>query len=404
MKNFKSCSVIGLGYIGLPSAAVIADSKFEVIGVDLNPIIVNTVNNGETHIVEPNLDVLVKKVVQKGYLKAQTKPSESDVFLIAVPTPFKKKESNMPEPNTDYVMSAIDSIISVLKPRDLIIIESTCPVGTTSMVRNFIAKKINFDINQVYIAYCPERVIPGNIIKELINNDRVIGGINTESGEAAKRFYLMFCKGEILITDDKTAEMVKLTENAFRDVNIAFANELSMISDELNINIDELIALSNHHPRVNILNSGCGVGGHCIAVDPWFIASRSPNKTPLIQTARRVNDNKMQWVVNKITEKSEKLEFKIKRKPIIGILGLAYKSDVDDLRESPAVKIANQLICNGEMIKICEPYINNHDTLEIFSLEEVLNKSDFVVALVAHKMFKKINLDSEKFLDFCGIF
>jgi len=398
----KNCCVIGLGYIGLPTAAILADNNYKVFGVDINQKIISKINKGEVHINEPNLENLVRKVIEKKLFEAISTPISSDIFLITVPTPCLKNDLNIPQPNIKYVLQAVNSIIPVVKEGDLIILESTCPVGTTNKIKDLISKKINFSINDIKIAYCPERVIPGNIINELLENDRVIGGINKNSKIAAKDFYESFCKGKVEITNDKTAEMVKLTENAFRDVNIAFANELSLICDELGIDVYELIELSNHHPRVNILKPGCGVGGHCIAIDPWFIASKSPDISHLIQTARKVNDNKPQWVMKKIISASKSFRDLFNRKPTIGLLGLTFKPDVDDLRESPSLEICNRLIGSGENVIVCEPNLTSYKNLQFVSTNDILNKADIFVLLVLHKQFKDMEIDSKYILDFCG--
>ncbi len=400
-----NCCVIGLGYIGLPTAAILAETGHSVFGFDIDKSIVELLNKGKIHIKEPSLEKLVEKVIANKLFMASTSPSEAEVYIIAVPTPFiKQKNNKIPKPNIKYVIDAIKSIIYLLKPNDLIIIESTCPVETTLEISKIISENINFDIQEINIAYCPERVIPGNIIYELKNNDRVIGGINENAAIAAKDFYSTFCKGNIKLTNSVTAEMVKLTENAFRDVNIAFANELSIICDELKIKVNELIKLANYHPRVNILNPGCGVGGHCIAVDPWFIASKFPEQTDLIQTARNVNTYKINWVSNKILEYSLNQEILLKRKPIIGILGITYKPNVDDLRESPALRIVMNLLDNDQELIISDPYINYYEVFKIYSIKELLNKVDFVVALVSHDEFKSLEIKEIPVLDFAGMY
>lgn len=401
----KNCCIIGLGYIGLPTAALLAKSGYQVTGVDINPKVVADINKGLIHLVEPDLDKLVHQAVKNKSLKATTYPIQSDIFLVAVPTPFKEngKSSNIPIPNIDYVIDAIKSIAKVLKPGNLIIIESTCPIGTTEKIAENIKLITGLSIEEINIAYCPERVIPGKIIKELVNNDRVIGGLNSNASIKAKIFYSSFCTGNLFITNAKTAELVKLTENAFRDVNIAFANELSILCDSLDINVDELISLANHHPRVDILKPGCGVGGHCIAIDPWFISYEAPELTPLIQVARKVNDMKSDWVIEKIMSRISALEKQLNRKPIVGCMGLTFKPNVDDIRESPALKITSSLIDSGQNILVCEPNIKDHTNIRIDSIDTVLDQSDLLVLLVAHHNFLELGLHKYNVIDFCGI-
>ncbi len=396
----KNCCVIGLGYIGLPVAALLAESGYKVLGVDVKKEIVEIINQGKTHFFEPELDNLVSTNIAKGSLYASTIPSSADVFIIAVPTPFRETKEKMPYPDISYVLAAANSICPFLKKGNLIILESTSPVGTTEQISNLIKENTNLELE---IAYCPERVLPDKILKELINNDRVIGGINEKSKKAGKIFYSSFCRGSILTTNSKTAELVKLSENAYRDVNIAFANELSMICDSLDIDTRELIYLSNRHPRVNILNPGCGVGGHCIAVDPWFIVSQHPNTSKLISTARYVNDGKINWVINKIISETKKIEEKIGREPIIGLMGLTYKPDIDDLRESPAIKIAKSLIQKNLKVIACEPNIKEHQYINIYPEEYILEKADHLFFLTAHSRFRDIDLKNYNFTDFCGL-
>ena len=294
-------------------------------------------------------------------------------------------------------------MISYLSPGNLLLIESTCPVGTTTKICEILTRSLNSNLEDIYISYCPERVIPGNIIKELINNDRVIGGINLESSKRSEKFYRTFCKGKLHLTSATTAEMVKLVENSYRDLNIAFANELSIICDKININVKELISLANNHPRVNILDPGCGVGGHCIAVDPWFIASKDPVNSKLIQLARWTNDYKSEWVLKKIKEKIIYLQNKLARNPKVGCLGITFKPDVDDIRGSAALKIVKDLIDIGTDIMICEPNLKSCEDIKLNELEDVLKKSDFIICLVAHKEFKNIDFTNIEFLDICGI-
>mgnify|MGYP001244692927 CR=1 FL=1 len=391
----KKVCVIGLGYIGLPTATVLAHNGFEVHGVDINEKAVELINNGQVHIYEPDLDIMVKKAVESGNLKASAIPEKADVFIIAVPTPFKENH----KPDLTYVEQATRSISPYLEPGNIVILESTSPVGTTEKVAEWILEEredLSIDENhenRIFVSHCPERVLPGKILKELIENDRIIGGINEESTKRTVEFYKHFVKGKILETNARTAELSKLAENAFRDVNIAFANELSMICDELNINVWELINLANHHPRVNILQPGPGVGGHCIAVDPWFIVDAAPETAKLIRTARMVNDSKPDFVIEKIKEATKSLQ-----NPTIACLGLAFKANVDDLRESPAVKIVKELSAiYDQTIYVAEPHIEElpKDLLELnvqlVKTEDAIEKADVVVLLVDHDYFKVID-------------
>ena len=399
----SKCCVFGLGYIGLPTAALIATNGHKVIGVDIKEEIIELVNNGSVHFTEKDLDKLVKKAVESGNLVAKNYPEKSDIFIIAVPTPIEENENQeLPSPNIKYVLKAVESISKVFCPGNLIIIESTSPVGTSEIVLNLIKEKLSLKNEEVNVAYCPERVLPGRIIEELVNNDRVIGGLNDESISLAKELFSGFCKGNLFSTNSRTAELVKLTENSFRDVNIAFANELSLICQETKVEVKELIRLANRHPRVNILSPSCGVGGHCIPIDPWFIASQYPNSTPLIQTARAVNENKMHWTALQIIDKATSLKKKLGRSPTIGCFGLAYKPNVDDLRESPAIKIIEQLIENKLKTIVCEPNITKHESIKIDTIEYVFNNSDLLVFLVSHKPFFKLNLKGKEVYDACG--
>ena len=398
-----TCCVLGLGYIGLPTAAVLARSGHRVVGVDVNAQVVATVNEGQIHIVEPDLDQAVAAAVASGALTAQLTPAPADVFLIAVPTPFRSGADGIPQPNIDYVLAAARAIAPALRPGNLVLLESTSPVGTTEKVEEEIRRISGFNSEQINIAYCPERVLPGRILKELISNDRVIGGLTPMAAEAGKVFYATFCQGELLTTTCRTAELVKLTENSFRDVNIAFANELSLVCDHLNINVRELVGLANHHPRVNVLQPGCGVGGHCIAVDPWFIAAAAPDCTPLIQTARRVNDGKSRWVIEQVQARAVALEDQLGRPARIGCLGLAFKPNVDDLRESPALHITNELLLAGMDVLACEPNLDDHPTIKLHTLEQVLADADLLVFLVAHSPFRNLNLAGRTVFDLCGV-
>lgn len=404
--SFNTIAVIGLGYIGLPTAAAFAASKKNVIGVDVNQHAVETINRGEIHIVEPDLDKVVKQAVEAGYLKAVTKPLPADAFLIAVPTPFKGDH----EPDMTFVESAARSIAPVLKKGDLVILESTSPVGATEQMAEWLAQArpdLTFpqqagETADVNIAYCPERVLPGKVMVELIQNDRVVGGMTPRCSDRASELYKIFLKGECVITNSRTAEMCKLTENSFRDVNIAFANELSLICDKQGINVWELIRLANRHPRVNILQPGPGVGGHCIAVDPWFIVNQNPDEARLIHTARLVNDGKPHWVMDKVkaavadclmTTGKKANEIKI------ACFGLAFKPDIDDLRESPALEISHLIAewDNSETLLV-EPNIDTlpkifHGHGKLVDTETALREADVLVMLVDHKQFKQIPAD-----------
>ena len=399
----SNCCIIGLGYIGLPTAALIAMSNHNVIGVDINQNILEMIRNGHVHFYEPGLLEILKKVISNKKMTVSNKPTYADVFIIAVPTPFKKNLDSLPEPDIQFVLSAAESIAPFLQKGNLIIIESTSPVGTTEKVRSLLKNKSKCNVDDLHICYCPERVIPGNILKELVENNRVIGGIKKLDAELAKEFYKSFCKGDIKISDARTAELVKLTENTFRDVNIAFANELSIICDELNVDVEDLINLSNQHPRVNILKPSCGVGGHCIAVDPWFLVSAAPDSANLIRTAREVNNAKISWVETKIQDVAKQFFDENCRNPTICCLGLTFKPNVDDIRESPAKKIVENLISFGLKLMICEPNLKNIQNINLDSLDDVVCKSDIIVFLVAHDEFKKLNLENEFIMDFCGV-
>lgn len=395
-------SVIGLGYIGLPTAAMLASRKAKVIGVDVNQHAVDTINRGQIHIVEPGLEEIVQSVVKEGYLRAVTTPEPADAFLIAVPTPFKGDY----EPDLSYIEAATKAIAPVLQPGNIVILESTSPVGATEQMVQWLSE-LRPDLNlplqgsvdsDIYVAYCPERVLPGQVVRELVENDRIVGGINRVSAEKAKAVYRIFVEGDLLETNARTAEMSKLTENAFRDVNIAFANELSLICDKLQINVWELINLANHHPRVNILQPGAGVGGHCIAVDPWFIVSKTPEQARMVRTAREVNDGKPHWVVAQIKAAIDQVTAtgipaeKVK----VALLGLAFKPNIDDLRESPALHIAQDI---SENVPCDVVYVEpNVEALpksltrgELVSLEKALAEADVVAVLVKHTPFLEIN-------------
>lgn len=401
----KSVCVVGLGYIGLPTGALLAASGFEVIGVDLNAKTVDTINQGRVHIVEPDLDAYVRSAVSAGKLKAFTKPQKADIYMICVPTPFHEGEG-IPTPNIDYVLAATRSVAPLIDPGNLLILESTSPVGTTEQMGE-VLRDAGVDISTIFIAYCPERVLPGKIMKELVENDRVVGGLTPGSGEAVGAFYRTFVRGEVLVTDAATAEMCKLAENSYRDVNIAFANELSLICDKSGIDVWRLIGLANRHPRVNIMQPGAGVGGHCIAVDPWFIVASDPVNARLIRTAREVNDYKTDWVIEKICSAAEAIVIREARPVRIACLGLAFKPDIDDLRESPALHVATALKAKGFDVIVVEPNIETHELFELSTLDHALACADIVAVLVKHKEFiqagSMIALPIEGVMDFCGL-
>lgn len=396
MNQNKKICVIGLGYIGLPTAALLANRGYDVHGVDVVKSTVDTINKGKIHIVEPELDTFVKSAVNSGKLKASLKPDFADVFIIAVPTPFHDGFV----PNVDYVVSATKSIAPHIQEGNIVILESTSPVGTTELVEKTL-KEEKIDTSKLYIAHCPERVLPGKIMKELVENDRIVGGLTQEATAKTVEFYNTFVSGEVLSTDARTAEMAKLTENSFRDTNIAFANELSMLCDKFDINVWELISLANRHPRVNILQPGAGVGGHCIAVDPWFIVHAGGETAKMIRTAREVNTYKTEWVIEKIKNAALKFEIQNGRKAKVACMGLAFKPDIDDLRESPALYIARRLKSDGLEILAVEPNIESHKEFEIVDYKDAMEQADIVTFLVAHKEFK--NLDIKTDLDFCGV-
>ncbi len=395
----QSICVIGLGYIGLPTSSILAAKGYQVLGVDVSPEVVNTINNGKIHITEPDLDLFVKAAVQSGKLRASLTPEKSDVFIIAVPTPFSANK----KPDMSYVEAATRNILPVLESGNLVILESTSPPATCEKIIAPILREAGFTPGQdIHLAHCPERVLPGQIMREVVENERVIGGLTPECAQKAFNLYSTFVKGEIHLTDSTTAEMVKLVENSFRDVNIAFANELSIICDQLGLNVWELIKLSNLHPRVNILRPGPGVGGHCIAVDPWFIVDTCPKESRLIKTAREVNDSKPGFVVNRVKKAAQRF-----KNPVIGILGLSYKQDIDDLRESPAVEITRHLQHEqvGSLL-ICEPNCEKHQDFPLTNLDQILKEADIIVLLVPHKQFKKIDKELLKpkiVIDTCGV-
>ena len=392
----KKICVIGLGYIGLPTAALLANRGYDVHGVDVEQSTVNIINRGEIHIVEPELDIFVKAAVNSGKLKAGLNPCEADVFIIAVPTPFHEGFV----PNIDYVLSATKAIVPFVKENDVVILESTSPVGTTDKVEGVLIAE-GIDTSKLYIAHCPERVLPGQIMRELVENDRIVGGTTPEATVQAIEFYKTFISGEVLSTDARTAEMAKLTENSFRDTNIAFANELSILCDKFDIDVWELISLTNRHPRVNVLQPGAGVGGHCIAVDPWFIVHAGGDDAKIIRTAREVNTYKTEWSIEKIKNAALRFESENGRKAIVACMGLAFKPDIDDLRESPALFITNRLIADGLEVLAVEPNISEYKDIEIVDYKKAIEKADIVTFLVAHKEFKGLEIKTK--LDFCGV-
>ena len=394
---------MGLGYIGLPTAIIAAKHGVEVIGVDVNVDVVEVTNAGKLHIVEEGLEELLQEVIASGNFKAYTEPQEADAFFIVVPTPFKGNH----EPDTSFVEAATMMVLPLLKEGDLYVVESTSPIGTTERMAEIIFKYRPELRGKLYVAYCPERVLPGNIIEELVNNDRVIGGIDEASTEKAKEFYRHFVKGQLHSTNSRTAEMCKLTENASRDVQIAFANELSLICDRAGINVWELIELANKHPRVNILQPGCGVGGHCIAVDPYFISSVYPDESRIIGQAREVNNYKAQWCAEKVRRMMVEYELKNHRAPKVAMMGLAFKPNIDDLRESPAKFITSRVLqsCNNGNVMVVEPNITEHNVFKLTNYKTAYERADIVVYLVNHREFAELNYRTDvQVLDFCGVF
>ena len=398
----KAC-FMGLGYIGLPTSIIAAKNGIQILGVDIDPKVVEKTNEGELHIIEPGMEELLKDVVMSGMFRASTKPEVCDAYFMVVPTPFKGNH----EPDISYIEAATRSVIPYLKEGDVYVIESTSPVGTTELMANIIYTERPELKDKIYIAYCPERVLPGNVIYELVHNDRVIGGLNPRSTEKAMCFYSQFVKGTLHKTNARTAEMCKLTENSSRDVQIAFANELSLICDKASINVWELISLANKHPRVNILQPGCGVGGHCIAVDPYFITSDFPVESQLIGKAREINNYKSFWCAEKV--KNAMLEFELQhhRKPIIAMMGLAFKPNIDDLRESPAKYITTKVMqcCNNAKILVVEPNVKEHNVFKLTNYRDAYEKADIIVFMVAHNLFKTLPYNRDKvILDFCGVY
>ena len=392
----KIC-IMGLGYIGLPTAALLANRGYKVHGVDIVQSTVDIINRGEIHIVEPELDTFVRAAVNSKHLEASTLPVEADVFIIAVPTPFHEGYV----PNVDYIVSATKAIAPYVKNGNIIILESTSPVGTTDMMEK-VLQESGVDTSLLYISHCPERVLPGQIMKELVANDRIVGGTTSAATAKTVEFYNTFVEGEVLSTDAKTAEMAKLTENSFRDTNIAFANELSILCDKFEIDVWELIKLANRHPRVNILQPGAGVGGHCIGVDPWFIVHAGGEDAKMIRTAREVNTYKTEWAIEKIKNEALKFENENGCKAKVACMGLAFKPNIDDLRESPALYITRRLIADGLDVLAVEPNIKDFSEFEIVEYTEAIDKADVVVFLVGHSKFKSLKRIDKKVIDFCG--
>lgn len=393
----KNICVIGLGYIGLPTGAVLASRGYNVHGVEVDPKAVEIINSGKAHVVEPDLDLLVQASVQTGKLKAHSAPAEADIFMICVPTPVSEAKG----PDLSYVRSATETICPFLRKGNLVILESTSPPGTTEMIAEIVREKTVLTGGDLHFAHAPERVLPGRILRELVENDRIIGGINEASTEAAAEFFRTFVTGELLLCHCRMAETAKLVENSFRDVNIALANELSMICDDLQLDVRELIRIASRHPRVNILQPGCGVGGHCIAVDPWFLIHECPDKTTLIRAAREVNNRKPEYIIEKVRARAERFKH-----PTIACFGLSYKPDIDDLRESPALKITRALIEQqvGEIL-VVEPNIPDVEGMTLVPIDEAIERADILVMLVAHSPFKKIqhpNLAEKIIIDTCG--
>ncbi|GAB3289817.1 UDP-N-acetyl-D-mannosamine dehydrogenase [Pseudidiomarina andamanensis] len=389
--------VIGLGYIGLPTAALLANQGYRVHGVDVTPEVVDTINQGNIHIVEPELDAYVAKAVANKQLTASLEAKTADVFVLAVPTPFHEGHV----PNIDYVIAATKSIAGVLKAYDLVILESTSPVGTTEIVETTL-QEAGVDTSSLYIAHCPERVLPGHIMRELVENDRIVGGLTPEASEKVADFYRTFVSGEVLVTDARTAEMAKLTENSFRDVNIAFANELSILCDKFNIDVWELIRLANRHPRVNILQPGTGVGGHCIAVDPWFIVHAGGDDARIIRAAREINDYKTEWVIKRILSEVQEFEEKYGKAPTIACMGLAFKPNIDDLRESPALEVLQALQKSDIEVLAVEPNLKQHGSIHLTDYHRAAEIADVIIYLVAHNEFKNRKVKG-MVLDFCGV-
>lgn len=403
----KTVCVVGLGYIGLPTGALLATQGFEVDGVDVNPVAVETINQGRIHITEPDLDAFVRAAVAAGRLRAHLTPQPADIFMICVPTPLHETH-DYPQPDITYVTAAARAIAPLLRRGNVVILESTSPVGTTRHVADVLQAE-GADLDGVHIAYCPERVLPGRIMTELVENDRVVGGLTPEATHEVAAFYRQFVRGEVLETDAATAEMCKLTENSYRDLNIAFANELSMLCARSGVNVWRLIELANRHPRVNILRPGPGVGGHCIAVDPWFIVASDPSTAKLIRAGREVNLAKTQWVIDDVVAAANDAVRRLGRPPRVACLGLAFKPDIDDLRESPACHITQRLIALGLDVVAVEPNIGTHPSIPLAPLESALAGADLVVVLVMHREFVErfaagAPVPAGVLKDYCGLF
>lgn len=402
MERSQAICVVGLGYIGLPTAALLANRGYQVHGVDINEAVVNRINQSQVHIIEPELDAFVRAAVQSGNLKASIQPEQADIFIIAVPTPFREADY---APDLSYIESATQAITPYLKQQNLVILESTSPVGSTEQVQAVIDEQLGPQ-HGVDVAYCPERVMPGKIMRELVENDRIVGGVNQRATDKAVAFYETFVEGDVFQSDSRTAEMAKLTENSFRDTNIAFANELSMLCDQFDINVWQLIDLANQHPRVNILKPGPGVGGHCIAVDPWFIIHKGGETAKIMRSARDINTYKTQWVIEKIKNAALSFEKEQGRQAQVACMGLAFKPNIDDLRGSPALFITQQLVEAGYNIVAVEPNIDHCDNIKLVELSEASQQADILVFLVGHHQF--IGLDTQQksqqqALDFCGV-
>lgn len=394
---------MGLGYIGLPTAIIAAKHGVEVVGVDINPEVVQMTNQGKLHIVEPGMEKMLQEVIAAGMFKAYSEPQLSDAYFMVVPTPFKGDH----QPDISYVENATRMVLPLLKEGDLYVIESTSPIGTTDLMANIIFGERPELKGKIFVAYCPERVLPGNVIYELVHNDRVIGGYDAASTKKAQEFYAQFVQGMLHATNCKTAEMCKLTENSSRDVQIAFANELSFICDKVGINVWELIELANKHPRVNILQPGCGVGGHCIAVDPYFITAEFPMESRMISIARQINNYKSFWCAEKVKNAMLEFELKNNRKPAVAMMGLSFKPNIDDLRESPAKSITAKVVqgCNNADIMVVEPNIAEHNLFKLTDYKEAYDRADIVVFLVNHREFAELNYRTDvQLLDFCGTF
>ena len=397
-KETKVC-VVGLGYTGLPTATILASSGYTVHGVDVKPDVIELINSGHAPMTEPDLDMLLQAALSTGRFRAYAEPSEAEVYILCVPTPCNADHSA----DLTFVMDATQSIARFVKPGDIVVLESTSPPGTTDQVAKLLYMESNVPAGSLHVAHAPERVLPGRVLREVVENDRVIGGVDKSSTEKTIEFYSTFVSGELHGTDAKTAEVVKLVENASRDVNIAFANELSMIADDLGLDIWEIIEIANRHPRVNLLRPGPGVGGHCIAVDPWFLVSSAPDHSELIRTARTVNDGKPAWVVERIKRRAERF-----RSPRIACFGLAYKANVNDFRESPALKIVDGVsAANIGKVAVVEPHLDRHDTFHLATVDKAVEWADILVFLVAHDEFKRIPpqaLDEKSIIDACGLF